>query len=86
MKYLTIIYRWFTARCVYCGNKKKHYDIWGGFASCPTDMENAHMSNPRLHNGCSKKKKFIKPKEAKVQRALGLLSGPKGVEDEGIDI
>lgn len=73
-----MLYRWFTARCMYCGNKKRHYDIWGGFVSCPTDMGEKFQGYTNM--GCYTKKKFIRHKEAKVQRALGLLSGPKGMD------
>ena len=74
MKYLTMLYRKFTQRCIYCGNKKKkHFDGWDSHFYCPSDLVNSHMSNPALYNGCSKMKKFIKYKEAKVQKALGLL-------------
>lgn len=72
MKVLILIYRWVTARCVYCGAKKEQYSPVGGSLLCPTDM-----GLPFLY-GCSHRKIFIKPKEAKVQRALGFLSGPKG--------
>ena len=70
MKILTIIYRWVTLRCGYCGNKLG-YDLYIGYF-CPTDME-----KPFGH-GCATRKKFIRHKEAEIQRALGLLSGPKG--------
>jgi len=66
MKLFTMIYRWLTSRCTYCGTKKHLYDIWGIFSCCPTDMSKDTI-------GCSKTKYFIKHREAKVQRALGLL-------------
>lgn len=74
-----MIYRYLTARCVYCGNKKEQYCPYGGDLHCPTDMTCLDMAHPQWDkNGCSYKKKFISYKEAKVQRALGFLSGPKG--------
>ena len=80
MKVFTILYRWFTARCIYCGNKKERYPMFGGDLCCPTDIviEQHNCLWYRNSQGCSHRKIFIKHKEAKVQRALGLLSGPKG--------
>lgn len=79
-----MIWRRFTLRCVYCGSKKCHYDIWfdpeGALFGCPTDMylDMDMYTNMDTSNSCSHKKKFIGHKEANVQRALGLLSRPKG--------
>jgi len=78
-----MLYRKFTQRCIYCGNKKKrHFDGRDSYFYCLSDLVYTKMAlwgNPALYNGCSKKKKFIKHKEAKVQKALGLLSRPKGI-------
>lgn len=75
-KLLTILYRLFTTRCIYCGNKKEQYSPFGGDLQCPTNRDGDSWAN--RFTGCSYKKIFIKHKEARVQRALGLLSGPKG--------
>lgn len=72
MKILTMFCRRATDCCVYCGSKKRRYDTWGGFTCCPTDM------TLHLDKGCTELKNFVNRKEAKVQRALGLFSGPKG--------
>ncbi|KKM91817.1 hypothetical protein LCGC14_1224660 [marine sediment metagenome] len=71
-------WRWITQRCVFCGNKKKSYrHPYGILYCCPTDISDLDMAHPQWGNDrCSTKKKFLKRKEAKVQRALGLLSGP----------
>lgn len=76
MKVFIIIYRFFTARCIYCGNKKEQYSMFGGDLQCPTNRDDDSWANSLI--GCSHRKIFIKHKESKVQRALGLLSGPKG--------
>ena len=69
MKILTIIYRFFTLRCTYCGSKKE-YPV-RGFSCCPTDVWQIHQGY--TNKGCYITKKFINHKEAKVQKALGLL-------------
>jgi len=56
--------------------------ISGGFYCCPSNIDikdclyDHHIPWRKSYNdtGCSKTKKFIKHKEAKVQRALGLLN------------
>ncbi|KKL57765.1 hypothetical protein LCGC14_2232110 [marine sediment metagenome] len=78
IKILTIMYRWITQRCVFCGNKKKPYPyLYGGILyCCPIDREDVYYNNGV--NGCYVSTTFIGYKEAKVQRALGLLPGPEG--------
>lgn len=73
MKILTMLYRYFTRRCIYCGTKKECYAFPYDSYYCPTDMGRSQC------NGCSRVKKFIEHKEAKVQKALGFFSGPKGL-------
>ena len=85
MKYLTMLYRKFTHRCIYCGLKKEkfHHMMFGsgGIYICPSNIDakdciDAHHIHWRYgynNTGCITTKKFIKYKEAKVQRALGLL-------------
>ena len=77
MKILTMTWRWLTRRCVFCGSEKrpysnKYYDIE---YYCPTDLR---FLQDVENICCSLSNKFITHKEGKVQRALGLFSGPKG--------
>ncbi len=92
MKYLTMLYRKFTHRCIYCGLKKEKFRHMmfgsGGRYLCPTSIDEEsiiydHDISWRCGyngTGCITTKKFIKHKESKVQKALGLLSGPKGID------
>ena len=80
MKIFTIIYRKLTRRCIYCGMKKKCYHVKMHlcYYCCPSDWASyiESINIPRLimyNTGCSTTKKFITYKEAKIQRALGLL-------------
>ena len=61
-----MLYRRIDSRCIYCGAKKKRYEIWDSFSCCPSDMEYPQGK------GCSVTKKFITHKEYKMQKALGL--------------
>lgn len=69
-----MIYRWLRSRCKYCGRKKIRidsiYDMLAALYRCPTDYMEGHG---HIDGGCSNRKIFITFKEAKVQRALGLL-------------
>lgn len=79
MKILTMLYRRLTFCCIYCGTKKERYDfMYDSAFYCPTDMNHIGAVHRQQMAGCSVAKKFIQYKEAKVQRALGLFSGPKG--------
>lgn len=69
MKILTMLYRWSTFRCIYCGTKKKDCPIGRfGFYTycCPTDMYNYKQTS----DGCSSTKRFVNPKEAKKFKKL----------------
>ncbi len=73
MKILTMIYRWFTCKCIHCGAKKmmvKRFDH-PYLLGCTT-AKHCPNGGPIDLDG-TVQEKFISHKEARVQRALGLL-------------
>lgn len=72
-QFFTMIHRWITCRCMYCGRKKQLYPKYEKGIDLSKTTRYRVCQSDQYNIGCTTFKRFFGHKEAKVQDALGLL-------------